>query len=404
MGHEIRKADKRHPVVLRMEGLFPADLAGYERHRTRKGGDLGHVDETRSGLNRRLIGGEDWVQRYIAEIDDMRVENFAKELEGLKKRRRKAELAKRVVEGPKDPWRGTRHGPLREVIITAHHDWFASIDLRNMDDLFGESREDRFEQIAVAWLKDSFGDDVIHASADLDETTYHIHAIIMPRSETKDGRKMLQPSKHPLIKDYEKAQDSVGEWFSELGLKRGERRKQALREALQKHREEQGVEGKRTGEPAELPEHVEHVSPRQWREEKERQLADREASVGRREKQATTVIKTANAVAAGDPKVLAEIVRADGKSAAARLFGKAFATLRAKARKAAQNEARAEVQSHFEKIKAADDAIVEAASALPEAARIKIVEARQSLAGRITALKRAVHKWAKSNPKDGPEV
>lgn len=404
MGHEIRKADRRHPVVLRMEGLFPADLAGYERHRTRKGGDLGHVDETRSDLNRRLIGGEDWVQRSIAEIDDMRVENFAKELEGLKKRRRKAELAKRVVEGPKDPWRGTRHGPLREVIITAHQDWFAAFDQSNIDDLFGESREDRFEQIAVAWLKDSFGDDVIHARADLDETTYHIHAIIMPRSETKDGRKMLQPSKHPLIKDYEKAQDSVGEWFSELGLKRGERRKEALREALQKHREEQGVEGKRTGEPAELPEHVEHVSPRQWREEKERQLADREASVGRREKQATTVIKTANAVAAGDPKVLAEIARADGKSAAARLFGKAFATLRAKARKAAQNEARAEVQSHLEEIKAADDAIVEAASALPEAARRKIVEARKSLVGRITALKRAVHKWTKAGPKDGPEV
>ena len=103
MGHEIRKADKRHPVVLRMEGLFPADLGGYERHRTRKGGDLGHVDETRSNRNRRLIGGEDWAQRAIAEIESMRAENFAKELEGLKKRRRKAELAKRVVEGPKDP-------------------------------------------------------------------------------------------------------------------------------------------------------------------------------------------------------------------------------------------------------------------------------------------------------------
>ncbi|MCP4207795.1 MAG: hypothetical protein GY767_12210, partial [Shimia sp.] len=95
---------------------------------------------------------------------------------------------------------------------------------------------------------------------------------------------------------------------------------------------------------------------------------------------------------------------ADGKSAAARLFGKAFATLRAKARKAAQNEARAEVQSHLEEIKAADDAIVEAASALPEAARRKIVEARQSLAGRITTLKRAVHKWTKSDPKDRPET
>ncbi len=404
MSHEIREADRRHPVVLRMEGLFPADLAGYERHRRRKGGDLGHVDETRSNLNRRLIGGEDWAQRAIAEIDDMRVENFAKELEGLKKRRRKAELVKRVVEGPKNPWRGTRHGPLREVIITAHQDWFASIDLRNMDDLFGESREDRFEQRAVAWLKDSFGEDVIHARADLDETTYHIHAIVMPRSETKDGRKMLQPSKHPLIKDYEKAQDSVGVWFAELGLKRGEKRKQALRAAVQKHREEQEAEDKDVEMPVELPQHVEHVSPREWREKKERQLAGREARVGEREKEAATNIKIANAVAAGDPKVLEEIARRQGKSFAASLFGKAFTTLRRKAREEARQEARAEVQSHFEEIKAADDAIVQAAAALPEAARKKIVEARKSLVGRITALKRAVHKWTKSDPKDGPEI
>ncbi len=404
MGEDIKTADMRHPVVLRMEGLFPADLAGYEQHRTRKGGDLGHVDETRSNLNRRLIGGEDWAQHALKEIEDMRVENFAKELEGLKKRRRKAELAKRVVEGSQDPWRGTRHGPLREVIITAHQDWFAAFDQSNMDDLFGESREDRFENAAVAWLKDSFGDDVIHARADLDETTYHIHAIVMPRSRTKDGRKMLQPSKHPLIKDYEKAQDSVGEWFSELGLKRGQRRKQALREAVQQHRKEQAANGKTDEAPASLPDQVEHVSPREWREEKERQLAAREVDLCKREKKAATVLKTAKAVAEGDPKVLAEMTQPDGRSAAARLFGKAFAALRSTAQREARKDARAEVQSHLEEIKAADDAIVEAAAALPEAARKKIVKARQSLAGRITTLRRAINKWARPGQKNGPEV
>ncbi|GAA6182643.1 hypothetical protein NBRC116594_40810 [Shimia sp. NS0008-38b] len=404
MGEDIKTADTRHPVVLRMEGLFPADLAGYERHRTRKGGDLGHVDETRSNRNRRLIGEEDWGQRALAEIAEMRAENFANELEGLQKRRRRAEMAKRIVEGPKDPWRGTRHGPLREVIITAHQNWFAAFDQDNINDLFGESREERFEQAAVDWLRDSFGEDVIHARADLDETTYHIHAIVMPRSRTKDGRKMLQPSVHPHIKDYEKAQDSVGEWFSELGLKRGERRKQALREAVQRHREEQVVEGKTKREPANLPQHVEHVSPREWREKKERQLADREASVAKREKEAATNIKIAKAVAAGDPKVLEEIARRQGTSFAGSLFGKAFEALRRKAREVERQEAWAEVQSHFEEIKAADDAIVEAAAALPEAARKKIVEARKSLVGRITAFKRAVHKWTKPNLKDGPEV
>jgi len=133
-------------------------------------------------------------------------------------------------------------------------------------------------------------------------------------------------------------------------------------------------------------------------------LADREASVGKREKEAATNIKIANAVAAGDPKVLEEIARRQGTSFAASLFGKAFVTLRRKAREEARQEARADVQPHFEEIKAADDAIVQAAAALPEAARKKIVEARKSLVGRITALSRAVHKWTKSDSKDGPEV
>ncbi|MBN9678842.1 hypothetical protein [Salipiger bermudensis] len=30
-----------HPIVLRMAGMFPKDLGGYEGHRRRKGGDLG---------------------------------------------------------------------------------------------------------------------------------------------------------------------------------------------------------------------------------------------------------------------------------------------------------------------------------------------------------------------------
>lgn len=34
------EGETTYPVVLRMQGLFPADLGGYERHRTRKGGIL----------------------------------------------------------------------------------------------------------------------------------------------------------------------------------------------------------------------------------------------------------------------------------------------------------------------------------------------------------------------------
>ena len=190
-----------HPIVLRMAGMFPKDLGGYEGHRHRKGGDLGHVDRERSKLNRPLIGKKDWAATALAEIDDMRTGNFASELEKLRKRRRTAEIRKRIVEGPRDPWRATRHGPLREVILTANKAWFEEIDSESFNDVFGDTREERFEALALSWLTEQFGDDLIHARADLDEEAYHIHAVILPRGETKDGRRMLQPSKHAMIRD-----------------------------------------------------------------------------------------------------------------------------------------------------------------------------------------------------------
>ena len=267
------------PIVMRMEGLWPGNLAGYESHRGRKGGDLGHVDPARSHMNRRLIGTENWAEMALAEIEEMRVQNFANELEGLKRRRRKAELEKRFAEGARDPWAATRHGPMREIILTANREWF---------DAAGAEGEERFEDLAIGWLQANFGADCVHARADLDEQAYHIHAVIIPRAVTKDGRRMLQPSKHPLIRDYEAAQDSVGEWFAELGLVRGERRAAAIREA-KRHNErirreaEEGMPEIFLPDSMAVPQRREHVSPRTWREEQERKLADREAVVVEKE-------------------------------------------------------------------------------------------------------------------------
>ncbi|WP_160116035.1 plasmid recombination protein [Candidatus Halocynthiibacter alkanivorans] len=392
-------SDKQHPVVLRMAGMFPADLASYEGHRTRKGGDLGHIDTDRSHLNRSLIGETNWAQQARAEIENMRAENFASELESLNRRRRKGEMAKRIVEGPRDPWRATRHGPLREVILTAHHDWFATTDTDSIEDLFGESRQDRFEQAAVAWLQQTFGDDVIHARADLDETTYHIHAIVMPRAQTKDGRKMLQPSKHAAIKDYEAAQDSIGEWFADLGLTRGKKRKQALRDAVQHNLAQQEVGSMKDADQPESPEHIEHVSPRQWREKQERQLVARGQSVAQREDDASAVLKTADAVAKGDPQILETLAKAKDASLATSLFKKALLVLRARARK----EARKELRKEFDEIKAADDAIVAVAASLPERARRDIIKARTSIALRITRLKSFIGKWQDPKQHNDPD-
>ena len=42
------RAINEFPVVLRFEGLYPHQLAGYEAHRMRRDGDLRHVDASRS--------------------------------------------------------------------------------------------------------------------------------------------------------------------------------------------------------------------------------------------------------------------------------------------------------------------------------------------------------------------
>ena len=207
--------NRDYPVVMRFAGLYPHQLAGYEAHRLRKGGDLSHVDRSRTKLNDKpLIGPENWAELALAEIREMTIENFAAELEALEKRKRKKDIERRMVEGPKQPWRATRHGPMREVILTANKDWFDA----DMSSFLGESgnqREEEFEKLAVSWLKHHFGDDVIHARAVRDEAAYHIHAVIMPRATVEIAkpkakvptatatRRMLQPSIHSMIKNYE---------------------------------------------------------------------------------------------------------------------------------------------------------------------------------------------------------
>ncbi|WP_422071955.1 plasmid recombination protein [Tranquillimonas rosea] len=411
----MEEAQEEHPVVMRMQGLWPENIRGFEKHRKRDGGDTGHLDRSRSGLNQRLIGREDWAQFVHREIQRMRLANFDRDLTQLRKRRRTAEIERRLVEGAKVPWRPTRHGPLREVILTANAKWFEGVDGDPFEDGY-ETREEAFQRLAVAWLRKTFGDDCVHARADRDEKAYHIHAVILPRAIAKDGRMMLQPSQHPVIRNYEKGQDDVGAWFAAagIGLKRGERRKEKVRKAIEHNtqlRKDQR-RGRRLEEAeAPLPEYRQHVSPRKWREDQDCKLAARETEVRNREervleaecsvaecekhadlkdREAGEVLAVAQAVADGDLTGLeqdqgpeGEQVPVPGRPALARrLFGKAINLLRTEQRA----EARDEVTGAFEQIRRADDAIVRIANLLPMGLRQQVASARTSLSRAIMAL------------------
>ncbi|ATG35470.1 Plasmid recombination enzyme [Phaeobacter piscinae] len=388
-------ASKKHPIVLRFEGMDPSDIGGYEAHRYRKGGDLGHIDREKP-KPRLLIGTDTWAEETLAEIKLMKLETFAAELADLDRRKRRKEIEKRRIEGPRDPWRASRHGPMRELILTANKEWFEQTESSDVE--FSTSKEDLFEERAVAWLQEHFGEDVIHARADLDEQAYHIHAVIMPRATAKKYGtecRVLQPSTHPLIKDYEAAQDSVGEWFSEIGLARGQRHKQAIRDALNDGRKP--------------PASPRHVRPAAWRAKQERKLAEKEAAletrkreVVEREEQAEEIIAFGEAVATGaidehgQPAVPPQSENAAsltparksslGFAIARRAYRMAMKRLRGKAEAEAERRARAKAAKEVAEIKAADDVIVEIAQQLPGSIRAKIAKVRRKLSAQIMQL------------------
>ncbi|MEQ3725882.1 MAG: plasmid recombination protein [Tateyamaria sp.] len=236
---------------------------------------------------------------------------------------------------------------MREVILTANKEWFDADPAAVFDE--GAENNQRiadFELLSIAWLKEQFGDDVIHARADLDEEAYHIHAIIMPRvcvemmrTDKATGekkviatRKMLQPSKFDVIEDYEHAQDSVGAWFSEIGLERGEKRKEAFRQAVAKGE---------TPPPKRM-----HTKTRDWRRKKDSELAKREHdldartdAVEEKSAEADAIIEITEAIADGvvDPS-------ADGTAAIAPVKGRendpAFLRAQNKARQSPTGAAR----------------------------------------------------------------
>lgn len=260
---------KEYAVVLRFAGLFPHQVRRYRMHDDRKHRKVEHVDPSRTHLNRHLLGATNWFETLAEDIRLASLRNINQEIEGLERAKRVGEAKKRLLEGPRDPWRKSKQGPLREFVITAHHEWFEALGesntLRDITD--PEEREMRFEALALDWLKSRFGDQVVHARAHRDETAYHIHGVIACWTEKhsrRSGRqKLLQPSSHPLLKDYEKAQDDIGAFFADLGLVRGERRAKARREARKAKEADASVE---------VPEPRTHVPSHIWRADEEVRL------------------------------------------------------------------------------------------------------------------------------------
>ena len=319
------------PVVLRFAELYPQQLNRYRMHGDRKQQEdrLDHVDPSRTRLNAQILGSPNWHKELMQAVRLASLQNINQQIEALRAAKRHKEADRRLIEGPSDPWRKSKSGPLREFIITANREWFVPSE---DDSRFAgtdaektaarqkliEDREAQFQAMAIEWLRSRFGNQVLHARADRDETTFHIHGVIASWTEKhskRSGRQLLiQPSSHPLLKDYEKAQDDIGAFFSSLGLTRGERQAAARRKAKEK---------KKTDPTVIIPGRKKHVPAHVWRANEEVRLA-RETAKNEAEKK----------------KLEAEQKRAERLQLEAQNQRKALtaANKRAEAREAAANE------------------------------------------------------------------
>lgn len=312
------KSERQYPIVLRFKPMFPHDIAGYVLHEERKGRGSKHCEPGMAMANRfNLIGEPDWRERFEERYELARLSNFAEELEALEALGRKKDWTDRADAGPLDPWKASKQGPLREVIITVNKDWFNAFDDPSLlINAARSAREDAFVETSIAWLKERFGDAVITARADFDETVPHIHAIIAPWAEKTSKRRgrqhLLVPSAYELLKSYEQAQTDIADYFAPLELVRGQRRAEERRQAEEggtdkpEYRENQCSHVWREAEAARLRKEAKDLRKR------ERDLAEREAAQRVREAEIAT---RERATAESEAALRKAQVKADAKAA-----------------------------------------------------------------------------------------
>lgn len=200
-------------------------------HGDRKGGDLSHIDFAQSDQNQMLMGSETWLEDLKAEIQAVAIHNLKEAIAARKTRQRPTEAASLKRRGPVDPWAKSKEGPLREGILTASSKWFGGSGLEAWD----PAKVAAFRDLAVAFLRDHFGETCVHARIDMDEEAAHIHFVVAPwvdkQSKSSGRQRLLQPSSNPLFASYEHAQNLAGEYFAKLGLIRGEKHAETRRKA-----------------------------------------------------------------------------------------------------------------------------------------------------------------------------
>ncbi|WP_375263410.1 hypothetical protein [Palleronia sp.] len=280
---------KKHPIVFRFASVFPAALARIEMHAKRSGGPLENI-ELRFTRRNKVYVGPTFAKEMRAEIRAMKQQNLDEEVAACRARKRSKQAAAREEAGLINPWHGNSQGPIREAIVTAHWEYFEAEDRSHPADLLttygvkkngeevvhilSKTKIAAFEKATLAFFEQYFPGSVRHLRMDLDEEAPHFHAVIFETAEktnkTRGTQRLVQPSAHPLLADYELLQDVAGEHYFSIGLVRGQKHAQEVREAKESE--------------LPLPDALRHVPPREYRNARARAIRAKELGLKQQER------------------------------------------------------------------------------------------------------------------------
>ncbi|MBW6419805.1 hypothetical protein, partial [Celeribacter sp. PS-C1] len=230
--YSVIEPDRKFPLVVKIKRYSKELLLSMQKHAELvKRLTLAHCDPERFAMNAVHRGQGDWAYRELEQIKIASVLNMQNEAQRLRERGRRKEADRVLFMGPQTPWKQAKHGPVVEIIISAHHKYFLKrtpeggyvLDADG-NPVRDEKKGKEFLERARQILSEQFGMSIVHMRSDRDEMADHMHCIVIDwtvkETKTKGVQRMITPTKHPLLKTWEKAQTEFAKRFEDMGIVR----------------------------------------------------------------------------------------------------------------------------------------------------------------------------------------
>lgn len=186
-------------AVLDIQRIGWGALKAHAQHERREIGDRSHTDPNRTPKN------------SFAGLDKCPEEAVKRYLE-----RTGAKIDKRNEK------------PFTRILLSASPEYFRP-GRSDQSGTYDARRVKVWTLASMAWLRQEFGYDLVHVALHVDETTPHLHAVIVPTYEKHTKRRtsrQVSHHKHPAFageNSYEACHDRYAAAVHDLGIARGER-------------------------------------------------------------------------------------------------------------------------------------------------------------------------------------